>query len=205
MSFIFIGCKEDIQKDNNNFKEVKQSEASKGIDIHTCTTVKDTVFKDNDYIKYISLKEKKYGIEIKLGNVIDTLNFSFDCSFPNGMIPKTLFKHKDYIVLSQGAGFNYRNSILCSLDNLDNEIGTSEYEIEIVEPSENDFCAFVKNNSIYLYNRNNKNLLSKSLPSNFSKFQTKKCQLNKDKINVYFENKDALTYNLKEFLLAKEN
>ncbi|GAA4771073.1 MULTISPECIES: hypothetical protein [Flavobacterium] len=203
--FIFIGCKKNIQNDKDNPKEVKHSEVTKGIDIHDCTTVKDTIFKDNDYVKYISLKEKQYGIEIKLNNVIDTLNFSFDCSSPNGMIPKILFKHEDYIVLSQGTGFNYRSSILCNLDNKGNRIDINEYEIEIVEPSENDFCAFLKNNIIYLYNRNNKILLAKDLPSNFLKFQTKKCQLNKGKVNVYFENKETLTYNLKEFVLVKEN
>lgn len=195
---LLFSCKEVNEKQKVNIKKNNTVKITEN-DIHLCTTVKDTIFKNGDFIKYIPLKNGFYGVELKYEGILDSLNFKFDCNTPNGMIPKFLFKNKS-IALSQGSSINYRNLILCSFNKSLKQIEINEFETEVIEPSENDFFLYTKDNFVYLFNRKNENTLCKKLPNNSVKFKIKKFKIFKNKITIIFEQGDELNYNLKDFL-----
>lgn len=202
MAFILNGCKENVQNKKNDREDVKV-DTLKEIDIHDCTTVKDTIFKDHDYVKYISLKDKQYGIEIKINDVVDTLDYRFDCNVSNGSIPKLVFKDK-ILLLSHGAGFNYRYAVVCTLDRVSGKINTTEFETGIIDSSENDFLMFTESNLVYLFNRNNRELLRKSLPKEFHDLKIINSEILKGKIKLLFSENKSLEYAIKDFELKDQ-
>jgi hypothetical protein len=199
--FILIGCKEDTLNKKNSNKDKPKTENFKAIAIHDCTTAEDTIFKDNDHIKYVALKNKSYGVEIKIGNRIDTLDFTFDCNSPNGSIPKLVFKDET-LLLAQGNGFHYRNAILCNLDKATGTIQTSEFETGIVYPGEgNDFFVYTKNNLIFIFDRDTRELLCTALPKQFQGLQFIEAKIFKEDIDISFEGNKALVCNIADFKL----
>jgi hypothetical protein len=203
VAFILIGCQNNAQNNKESHGEKHKSVVPKEIDIHDCTTITDTVFKDNDYIKYISLNNKQYGVEIKLSNVVDTLDFRFDCNVVNGIIPKLVFKDK-MLLLSQGSGFNYRNAILCTLDKTSNKISIEEFETEIVDSSEYDLLVFTQGDMIFLFNRNNRELLYKALPREYHNLKFSNSEILEGKVTLIFKENKSLEFAIKDFKLKEK-
>lgn len=163
-----------------------------------CTTAKDTIFKNGDYIRFIPVN-KSYGIEIKMNGIVDTLdNYAFDCNSNNGMIPKLLFK-TDYIAMGQGSSTNYRYVIICNLNNELSKIDVSKFETEIVENTEKEILFFKKNHNACMFNKNNGKLFFIKLPSKFFNLEVQKFELYKNKVIIIFVQGDSLSYKLNEF------
>ncbi|QSB26487.1 hypothetical protein [Flavobacterium sp. CLA17] len=195
----FFNCqkKDQLKKDESKFPAGLNKNLSKEA-FFECSTAKDTVFKNGDYIRFVPLK-KSYGIEIKIRGIIDTLsNYSFDCNSYNGMIPKLLFK-TDYIVLTQGSSTNYRYLITCSLNNEKDKIDVNKFENEIVEISESEILFFQKDSNVFFFNRKNGKLFFKKLPNEIFNHKFKKFELYRDKVRIVFEQGYSLTYKLNEF------
>jgi hypothetical protein len=165
--------------------------------------VKDTIFKDHDYIKYILLKDKQYGVEIKLNDVLDTLDFRFDCNVPNGIIPKLVFKNRMFL-LSQGTGFNYRNAILCTSDKVSNKINIAQFETEIVDSSEYDLLVFADSNTVFLFDRDSRELLYKTLPSEYRDLKFSNSEILKGKVTLLFKENKSLEFAIKDFKLKEK-
>lgn len=195
--FLF-NCQKNDQLQQNKNKIIKNEILSKEA-FFKCTTAKDTIFENGDYIKFIPINtNKNYSIEIRMHRIIDTLDYSFDCNSYNGMIPKLLFK-TDYAVLSQGSGFNYRYLIICNLNNELRKIDVSKFETEIVENSGKEILFFKKDYNIFLFSKKNRELFFRKLPSKFFNFKIKKFELYRDRVIIIFEQGDSLTYKLNEF------
>ncbi|KFF02752.1 hypothetical protein [Flavobacterium hydatis] len=188
-----------LQEDKNEALIIKNNDLSKDAFLK-CTTAKDTVFKNGDYVRFIPINtNKSYGIEIKLNGIIDTLDYySFDCNSHNGMIPKLLFK-EDYIALSQGSSSNYRYLIICNLDKKIGEIDVNKFEIEIVENSGEEILFFKKDYDIFLFSEKGRKLFFRKLPSEFINLKVKRFELYRDKVIIIFEQESSLVYKINEF------
>ncbi|MDQ6528084.1 hypothetical protein [Flavobacterium sp. LHD-85] len=196
---LFFNCQKNgqLQQRKGRNSTIQNEHLSKEV-FFKCTTAKDTIFKNGDYIRFIPVN-KSYGIEIKMNGIVDTLdNYLFDCDSYNGMIPKLLFK-TDYIALGQGSSTNYRYLIICNLNNELGKIDVSKFETEIVENPEKEILFFKRNHDVFLFNKKSRKLFFAKLPSKFYNLKVQKFELYKSKAIIIFEQGDSLTYKLNEF------
>ncbi|QEE49838.1 hypothetical protein FUA48_09645 [Flavobacterium alkalisoli] len=163
----------------------------------SCTDARDTVFKNGDYAKFISIDSDKYGVAIKMGADVDTLNLYMNCQTPNGMIPKFLYR-QGCIMLCRGSGFSYRSLIACSMDE-DRKIKENNFETERDVSANIDGYVFKDDNNIFFYDIMKDKLLFKKLPEDFSDLMVSKSQLYEDSITVFFREGKEETYQLKQF------
>ncbi|MBO9583462.1 MAG: hypothetical protein J7574_04815 [Flavobacterium sp.] len=198
-ALLFNCQKNDRLQQNESKTSINDNKSLSKEAFFKCTTAKDTVFKNGDYVKFIPINNKSYGIEIKLNDITDILdNYSFDCNSYNGMIPKLLFK-TDYIVLSQGSSTDYRYLIICNANNKLGKIDVTKFETEIVENSGKEFLFFKKGHKFFFFNMESKKIFSKELPDRFFNAKVEKFELYKNKVIVVFTRGDSLAYKLNEF------
>lgn len=200
LCILLFNCKrnDQLQQSKDEKSAIKKEHLSKEA-FFKCTTAKDTVFKNGDYIRFIPIS-KSYGIEVKMNGIVDTLdNYSFDCSSNNGMIPKLLFKTDYYIALGQGSSINYRYVIVCDLNNGLGKIDVSKFETEMIENLGNEIFFLKKGHNVFLFNKKNRELFFAKLPSEFFNLKVQKFELYKNKVTIVFEQGDSLTYKLNEF------
>lgn len=131
-------------------------------DIHECTTVLDTTFKNGNLIAYVPLGHGVYGAVFTLGNLIDTLNEKFDCQTPNGLIPKVLIQDSNMIIFCQGVGMHFRNLIVCRKVN-PSTILKEEFETTISLNCRNDFFVYCLEGNLYSYNRDTGELMKRGV------------------------------------------
>lgn len=197
---LLFNCQKNGQLEQRKdiISNIKEKEHLSKENFFKCTTAKDTIFKNGDYIRFIPVN-KSYGIEIKMNRTVDTLdNYSFDCDSYNGMIPKVLFK-TDYIALGQGSSTNYRYLIICNLNNELGKIDVNKFETEIVENPEKEILFFKKNHNAFMLNKKKGKLFFTKLPSKFFNLKVQKFELYKNKVIIIFTQGDSLTYKLNEF------
>ncbi|MEO6454710.1 MAG: hypothetical protein ABIN97_11580, partial [Ginsengibacter sp.] len=90
----FVNCKGNLPKQENKDKQgdVRNEMTLAKEVFFNCTGARDTVFANGDYLKYIPIDKEHYEIEIKINDVLDTLDFYLNCKTNGGMIPKVLFR-----------------------------------------------------------------------------------------------------------------
>ena len=114
LSIAFTFCKSPTKHDTSPTSIFKENANKKiaNVDIFECTTARDTVFASGNHIRYVAI-DTMFGVEIKIGNSVDTLDFRFNCHITNGLIPNILYEEKNLLVLKQGFAFTFRNTIVC--------------------------------------------------------------------------------------------
>lgn len=158
------------------------------IDIHDCTTAKDTVFANGDWVKYVFIAKDAYAVVIKMNNTIDTLAYRFNCNTNNGLIPKILSKGSNSI-LSQGCGFTYRNILVCSSGS--KGIQVNEYETTIGQDGK-DVVVFQENGQLFIWDRTSGVKEKRNLPKAFDTFKLISSEVFKEKIVLHFDNEKTL-------------
>jgi hypothetical protein len=200
---LFIGCKVRLDKQENTDKQkvisgktILAKEA-----FFSCTDARDTVFANGDYIKYISIDNEYYEIEIKINEVLDTLEMHLSCKTHSGMIPNFLFRSNlGYLGLGQGSS-SYRYLTLFSLDNEAKKINISRFETAIDVSSEKDGFIFIKENWLFLYEENQKKFLCKKILSDGKKFNSNEFVLYKNRVSIISKDGNIHNYFLNEFML----
>lgn len=192
---LFISCDKKQEKGNSVIQPISISEKnSPKIDIHECTTAKDTLFTDGDWIKYIQLEKNTYGIEVRFKGITDTLDgYVFNCNAVNSLIPKILRKDKD-LILTQGQGFTYRNTIVCRKESY--KLLFSQFESDRTHQDSYDYLVFETNGKFCFYNRKDNKEFYKNIPAEFNGIKVTSSEIYNNKIVVHFENKKTLTVNL---------
>ncbi len=199
----FVNCDSNLPKQENRDK---QWDASIETDLtkeffFNCTGARDTVFANGDYLKYIPIDKEHYEIEIKINDVLDTLDFYLGCKTHSGMIPKVLFRSDlGYLGLGQGSS-SYRYLTLCSLNKEVKKININKFETARDVSSENDGFLFIKDNWLVLYDRNDEKFFFKSLLSDGKSFMAKEFELHKNKAVIICEDDNSITYFLDEFIV----
>lgn len=192
---LFVSCDKKPEKRNSVIQPTSLSKKNRSkINIHECTTAKDTVFTDGDWIKYIQLKENTYGIEVRFKGITDTLDdYVFNCNEINALIPKIFRKDKD-LILTQGQGFTYRNTIVCRKES--DKLLFSQFESDRTHQDSYDYLVFETNGKFCFYNREDDKEFYKNIPPEFNGIKVTSSEIYNNKIIVHFENKKTLTINL---------
>lgn len=199
----FVNCKDNSPKQENKDmqKDVSHEMILAKELFFKCTGARDTVFSNGDYLKYMPIDKEHYEIEIKINDVLDTLDLYLSCKTHSGMIPKVLFRSDlGYLGLGQGSS-SYRYLILCSLNKEAKEININRFETAIDVNSENDGFLFTKDNWMVLYDRKNEKFFCKKLLSDGKNLRAKEFELHKNKAVIKRENGDSETYFLEEFMV----
>jgi hypothetical protein len=199
----FVNCKGNSPKQENKDmqKDVSHEMTLAKELFFNCTGARDTVFSNGDYLKYIPIDKEHYEIEIKINDVLDTLDFYLDCKTHSGMIPKVLFRTDlGYLGLGQGSS-SYRYLTLCSLNKEGKKNNIKKFETAIDVSSENDGFLFIKENWLVLYDRNKEKFFCKNLLSDGKSSMVKEFELHKNRAAIIYENGDSLTYFLSEFIV----
>jgi len=199
----FVNCKDNSPKQENKDmqKDVSHEMILAKELFFNCTGARDTVFSNGDYLKYIPIDKEHYEIEIKINDVLDTLDLYLGCKTHSGMIPKVLFRSDlGYLGLGQGSS-SYRYLTLCSLNKDAKEININRFETAIDVSSENDGFLFTKDNWLVLYDRKNEKFFCKNLLSDGKNLMAKEFELHKNKAVIMRENGDSETYFLDEFIV----
>lgn len=197
----FFNCKNDtqLQKDTDKKSNFKNKILLKEQDFFKCSKAKDTVFKNEDYIKYIPIDSEFYSIKIKMKETIDTLDYSLNCNTHKGMIPKVLLNlERNYICLGQGSS-SYRYLTLCSLNDELKKIDVSKYETSRDVTSNYDGFVFLLKDSIFFYELNEKILYSKKISNNLLDLKIKESKLYKNEIVITSNLGKSFIFNIKEF------
>jgi hypothetical protein len=104
LSIIYIlSC----NSENVNFKAFTEEQKGYTFQIDSCITARDSIFNHGDYIKYIKI-DSSIGVEVKLGDEIDTMDFVFPCNTANVLVPKLFSYDSGAILIYQGAGQHFR-------------------------------------------------------------------------------------------------
>lgn len=199
----FVNCKGNLPKQENRDK---QGDVSNEMTLtkevfFNCTGAGDTVFANGDYLKYIPIDKDHYEIEIKINDVLDTLDFYLGCKTNSGMIPKVLFRSDlGYLGLGQGSS-SYRYLTLCSLNKEAVKININKFETAIDVSSENDGFLFIKDNWLFLYDRSKEKFFCRKLPSDGKGFMAKEFILYKNRAAIICEDGESITYFLDEFIV----
>lgn len=199
----FVNCNDNSPKQENKDmqKDVNHEMILAKELFFNCTGDRDTFFSNGDYLKYIPIDKEHYEIEIKINNVLDTLDLYLGCNTHSGMIPKVLFRSDlGYLGLGQGSS-SYRYLNLCSLDKEAKEINVIKFETAIDVSSENDGFLFTKDNWLVLYDRKNEKFYCKNLLSDGKNLKSKEFELHKNKAVIIGENGDSKAYFLDEFIV----
>lgn len=197
----FMSCRNNLPKQENMDS---QNDVGNEIILNkevffNCTGARDTVFADGDYLKYISIDNEHFAIEVKINNALDTLDFYLNCKTYSGMIPKVIFKADlDYLGLEQGSS-SYRYFTLCSLSEEAKKINVKKFETAIDVSSENEGLLFIKEGNLYFYDRGKKIFYSKKLSKNSNNFRVREFKLDKNKAVIIYEDGSSQTYLLSEF------
>lgn len=207
MLFYFIivflfGCKDgskSLQKSTGeNIKLRKESTLEKD-DFFSCTEVKDTVFANKDYVKYVRIDSGKFDVEVKMNGLVDSLGLWLSCETHSGMIPRFIFRPTStYICLGRGAG-SYRYLTLCSLDKKLKKIDIINFETAIDVSAENDGFIFKINDKVFFYDLSRKVLRFKKLPAKFLRAKVKESIFIKNMVSIILGNDLSLTYRLDDF------
>lgn len=193
-----LSCKKNPNLDDGHTQKERAKTSLNNNNILNCITARDTIFKNGDYVKYIPIDARHYGIEIKMGSITDTLDYSFGCNVPSTLIPRVLFQ-KEYLALSRGAGFHYRSLTLYRPDNQFKKIDAIEFETEKAIGSDFDGFVFIMNHSLCFYDIDKRMVRFKKLSPKFSDLKVDKSRLYEDKTMIIFEKGDSLVYKLKDF------
>ncbi|HEU4470604.1 MAG TPA: hypothetical protein VFR58_05960 [Flavisolibacter sp.] len=200
----FANCRNNSAKHEN--KDV-QKDAGHGMiltkeNFFSCTGARDTVFSNGDYLKYIPIDKKHYQIEIKVNDVLDTIDLYLGCKTHSGMIPRVLFRSDSgYLGLGQGSS-SYRYLTLCSLRGGTKKININRFETAIDVSSENDGFLFTKDSWLVLYDRNSEKIFFKNLLSKGKSPMANEFELHKNKAVINYENGNSETYFLNEFMVG---
>jgi hypothetical protein len=197
----FISCKDSLTKQENidNPKGISNEITLTKEIFSNCTGARDTVFANGDYLKYILIDKEHCAIEVKINNTLDTLDFYLNCETYSGMIPKVIFRSDlGYLGLGQGSS-SYRYFTLCSLRKEAKKININKFETAIDVSSENDGLLFIKEDSLYFYDRDKKSFYSKKRSKSSNNFRVKEFKLEKNRVVIIYEDGDSQTYLLSEF------
>src|ERR1044072_1024796 len=77
----FVNCKGNLPKQENKDRQggvSNQMTVTKEL-FFNCTGARDTVFANGDYFKYIPIDKENYEIEVKMNDILDTLDFYLSC------------------------------------------------------------------------------------------------------------------------------
>ncbi len=199
----FVNCKGKSPKQEYSDK---QRDVSREITLtkeffFNCTGAGDTVFANGDYLKYIPIDKENYEIEIKINDVLDTLDFYLSCKTYSGMIPKVLFRSDlGYLGLGQGSS-SYRYLTLCSLNKEAEKISINKFETARDVSSENDGFLFIKDNWLVLYYIDKEKFFCKRLLHDGKSSTAREFILYKNRAEIICEDDDQLTYFLDEFIV----
>ena len=196
----FVNCKGNLPKQGDLSNEITLTKER----FFNCTGARDTVFANGDYLKYIPIDKEHYDIEIKINDVLDTLDFYLNCKTNSGMIPKVLFRSDlGYLGLGQGST-SYRYLTLCSLNKEAEKINISKFRTAIDVSSENDGFLFIKDNWMILYDIDKEKFFSKRLLRDGKSSMEREFVLykNKNSAAIICEDGDSLTYFLDEFIVS---
>ncbi|MBO9203384.1 MULTISPECIES: hypothetical protein [Niastella] len=199
----FVNCKGNLPKQENRDK---QGDVSNEMTLtkeffFNCTGARDTFFANGDYLKYIPIDKEHYEIEVKINDILDTLDFYLGCKTHSGMIPKVLFKSDlGYLGLGQGSS-SYRYLTLCSLNKEAKKININKFETAIDVASENDGLLFIKDNWLFLYDLSRNKFFCKKLLSDGKSFVAKEFELYKNRAAIICEDGNSQTYFLDEFIV----
>lgn len=200
---LFVNCKGNLSKQESRDK---QGKVSKEVTLtkelfFNCTGARDTVFANGDYLKYIPIDKEHYNIEVKINNILDTLDFYLGCKTAAGMMPAVLFRSDSgYLGLGQGSS-SYRYLTICDLNRETKKININKFETAIDVSSKNDGFLFIKDNWLLLYDIGKNNFFCKSLRSDSKSFVAKEFTLYKNKAVITGEGGSSLTYSLNEFII----
>jgi hypothetical protein len=192
---ILCSCKDNSASKKNADKVFNLTKE----DFLKCTNAMGSVFKNTDYVKFIQISNESYGIEIKMNEVIDTLDFHLTCKIYKGMIPKVLSKiNSDYICLGQGSS-SYRYLTLCSLNQKSKKIDVSKFETAISTNSNKDGFVFKINDTIFFYDLDERHLFFLKVSYLLEKYKIKNSRFYDSKVDIVFEKNVLLTYYIKDF------
>lgn len=195
---IIYSCKENSITQNTERKKsiLSQQNSLDKQDFIKCTNVNDSSFSNNFHIRYISLDNSNYTIEVKTDNTIDTLDFYLSCKTPNGMIPKLLLE-TNFICFLQGST-SYRYLTLCSLDKNKSNLNINKFETARDISSKRDGYIFIHKDNLFFYDRNKEKLISKKISK--KSLEIKYSELfDGNKILIKDEEGNIFKYSLNEF------
>jgi hypothetical protein len=161
-----------------------------------CAKTKDTVFINGNYAKYIPIDSNNFNIELRIENIVDTMDFYLSCKTSKGMIPKVLLE-EDFVYFFQGST-SYRYVTLCYRIRESKTMKFTKFETAISSSSERDGCVFLYDDKLFFYDNNEEKLYTKKLTHRFLNIKYSEI-FEKDKILIENENGDTLVYSLKDF------
>lgn len=200
---LFVNCKGNLPKQENRDK---QGNASNEITLtkesfFNCTGARDTVFANGDYLKYIPLDKEHYNIEVKINDILDTLDFYLGCKTAAGMMPTVLFRSDSgYLGLGQGSS-SYRYLTICNLNREAKKIKINKFETARDVSSQNDGFLFVKDNWLLLYDIIQNKFFCSKLRNDGRSFVAKEFELYENRAVIICEDGSSLTYSLDKFIV----
>lgn len=172
---LFLSFKSCYKYDN----EKKQSNQESSI--FDCTTIRDTIFSDGDFIKYLKIDSSLYDVGVKINNKTILLNHPFDCNTTNSSIPKFFKVDDSTIYLKSGSGFHYTEIFNCRFSN--DTVQVNAYETSKVfskAPNISVYKKYPDCKFINIHNWDTEHEKVLSIPIQFS--------MNKIRISKVFEN-----------------
>lgn len=159
-----------------------------------CLGRSDTIFPNNDYLKYVALGDSAYDLSVRIGNIEAMLGFSFTCNVPRGLVPKILEHRHSQIVLIRGAGQHFREVLVCS--QTDGSIVINRFEAEVAMGAKYDAAYFDSNDSaIIVIDLLNKKSIK--LPMPYSNVRSvNRFEISKDSIVIVDNNEQRLAISL---------
>jgi len=172
--------------------------------------MQDTLFRNGDYVKYLSL-EKRCEIHIKLNGKNAEVPLIFNCPVGNLDLPSFFYKDKSSLYLIKGSGFNSREILVCEVINdsvkvksfLTNRSDESNMDVFIYQNLNNktQICVrgiFNLKNNDKSYIESNKNYFSIKIPKEYYNEEIEFSDIEKDHFVIIFKSGKKLILNIPE-------
>lgn len=108
---IVISCNNNDPEQKNLKTRLPVSTSKTKLD---CLDGRDTTFSNNDFLRFVTLGDTAFDLQVGIGGKEALLGYQFGCNGPKGLIPKVLKHTANEIILVRGYGFHYREVVVCS-------------------------------------------------------------------------------------------
>ncbi len=186
---LFISCqspKEKIIISENTVYSYKT-------DLSKCIPA-DTLLKNKSSVRYVK-SDSSFDVEVQINGKRNLLGFGFDCTAPNGLVPKIYLSNESILCLKRGYGQHYREFIICHLNK--DSIEIKEYETALDFNYLTNEVAFQKYDSaemIYVENVASAKKKAFVLPHNLKYKKILLANLKKQKLFLQFENHQKVEF-----------
>ena len=157
-----------------------------------CFTEKDTIFNENNYLKYV-LIDTFFHAKIRIGGKDTILGYCYDCS--SGLIPDNIEFKNNSICFKIGYGFHYRKYVY--LENINNKIIIKNFETALAIDMKRNILAYLDETDNKIIIENLKNGKKQIFESHYSPSFTQYAEIIQNKLKLKFSDGEELIINFK--------